>query len=141
MKKPNWISSTLSTLAIKWIILTRIMWIPRWTIVSHVHAMIYGWNEMVKNQTDLGRKVMCRSLLGIWEITGAKMGIADIKGTGNPVVLEIEIKGEVRPIIFRESDWELMREALRKHDEEVHQKIDTILYNRNNFMPNGPGVT
>ena len=95
----------------------RALTMPRWFLVSSIHALIYGWNEMARNQTSIGQRVLCRQMLNMCTDTAKRFGLVEVPMlSDNGIVLEIVLNGEVPPLIFRESDWELMRNALEKHD-------------------------
>ena len=95
----------------------RALTMPRWFLVSSIHALIYGWNEIARNQTSIGQRVLCRQMLKMCTDTAKRFGLAEVPmSSDNGIALEITLNGEVPPLIFGESDWELMRDALEKHD-------------------------
>jgi len=93
--------------------------IPREAIVATFYAVAVGFNEMARMQVDIRRKAMCRMMRSATQRSMIELGIIqeELPFLGNPVVLVIEVRRGVPPIEFRESDWELMRAALKRHDE------------------------
>jgi hypothetical protein len=81
-------------------------------------ALVYGFNEMAKHQITLGQKMTCRILCENAKELLLATGCCEPEDDGtNPVVLVISGDGNIPQLIFRESDWELMREALRSRDD------------------------
>jgi len=97
--------------------------LPPWLLQHVVAAQILGWNELAKMQIELSQKAICRAMRAATIRAAKDIGIKAEhipSFHGNPTVLEIEMPGHsIPPLEFRESDWELMRVALAKHDQET----------------------
>jgi hypothetical protein len=90
--------------------------VPRWAISSLWAALIIGYNELAKQQTQLGQKAVCRSMRKIAIDSAGSFGLVVPPMIGNPITFTISMPEAVPPIEFRESDWEMMRKELAAHD-------------------------
>jgi len=84
-------------------------------VLWHFFAMMIGRNELAKQQDTLGGKTMCRLARDMAEKEYIKNG-GDGQLAREPSILTLP--GSVVPIIFTKADIELMRETVRKFDEE-----------------------
>jgi hypothetical protein len=82
-------------------------------------ALVYGWNELARQQDTLGAKLMCRrqSIEAESRVNGSGLAVVP-RSRENPITITIDSRWRCPEIQFRESDWELMRAALAKHDAE-----------------------
>lgn len=93
--------------------------VPRWALSSIFFAVIIGYNELTKQQTDLGQKAMCRLMRRVAEDAAASLGIVEkVPFFGNRIILEVKPDDRIPPLEFRESDIELMRATVAKFDAE-----------------------
>ena len=83
-------------------------------------ASVYGWNELARQQDVLGAKLYCRMRSFAAEKRVNDSGLAVIpRSDDNPITITVDSGWRCPEIQFRESDWELMRKALAKHDADV----------------------
>ncbi len=83
----------------------------------HTIALMFGYNELAKLATTLGEKVYCRLMRDRAEAEYKQLGGTDeIDRSGDKIVL---VLSHVMPhVVFTEKDIEMMRAAVRAHDDE-----------------------
>jgi hypothetical protein len=77
--------------------------------------MIVGWNELAKHQDTLGGKTMCRLARDQAEQKYLELGGEGELDRDPPI---LTLPGQFVPIRFTKADIELMRETVKKYDEE-----------------------
>lgn len=83
----------------------------------HNIAAVYGWNELARQQDVLGARLYCRMKSFAAEKLVNASGLAVIpRSVENPITITVDSGWRCPAIQFRESDWELMRDALARHD-------------------------
>lgn len=81
-------------------------------------ALVYGYNELARQQPTLGAKLYCRVRVEMYQKQLERTGQSRIVDDGsNPIVLQIDSGMRPSELTFRENDIELMREVVRKFDE------------------------
>jgi hypothetical protein len=95
----------------------------RLNILWHNIAAVYGWNELARQQDVLGARLYCRMKSFAAEKLINESGLAVIpRSDENPITITIDSGWRCPEIQFRESDWELMRDALARHDANEDAK-------------------
>jgi hypothetical protein len=102
----------------RWTAIYYMMKVPKWCIGSIFLAVIIGYNELAKMQTELGQKAICRAMKRISTIAATQLGITEPEFTGNYIVLSVSVDCHLPDLEFRESDIELMRGVVAKYDSK-----------------------
>jgi hypothetical protein len=98
-------------------VISHLTHLPRWSIASFYYAIIIGYNELAKMQTELGQRVICRTMRKLAIDAAASLGLIEPNWLpGNEIVLTIATGNAMPNLEFRESDIALMRIYLAELD-------------------------
>jgi len=84
-------------------------------------ALVVGYNEFAKQADTLGTRLWYRLMANRANVEAKAIGGGVTYTNENPRIGEVEVFGAT--VELRESDYELMRSLLEKHDDEMLARV------------------